>query len=362
MPDRNNSYTILSSDNQTPGIEDWRDTTYLREKYLSSTEDVISKMDGSDKLVEFVDAAGNKSSGKPADAAIYLDKSARPVKWFVEKFWEALSEGGAAMPESHCLNIDRKYWFMSQGHTEGESEHLTPDYFHIDEVPQDVINSIRAIFVVGNLPEENWMGEVENLPTILDGKNVMIVDEVSNTGSTLIIAQQLLRRTIPEARFGGTTFWTTSHSPQGMGSVPAWYDGDSSFGRGVGEVDDVWYKRSFKLAKERLQSTKDTNEDEYAKLYEEYQKARKRSLGSLALSAPHYDKTTYEILPDIKAEKLKEDIDLLYRDFLAGKIMRSGLGMARHLTRPDGYKINSWLEENGLTMGDVSRWINRKNR
>ena len=75
--------------------------------YLWKTEDTIKDLSGeSGKLPE-------------TDVAIYLDKSARPVSWFVNELWEDFTD--KPRPQTAHLAIDRRIWFrhfkvgLSQG-------------------------------------------------------------------------------------------------------------------------------------------------------------------------------------------------------------------------------------------------------
>ena len=55
------------------------------------------------------DLAGESGKLPRTDVAIYLDKSARPVSWFVDEFWEDVTD--LPKPETEHLAIDRKVWF-----------------------------------------------------------------------------------------------------------------------------------------------------------------------------------------------------------------------------------------------------------
>ena len=59
------------------------------------------------------DLAGESGKLPETDVAIYLDKSARPVSWFVNEFWEDFTD--KPKPQTEHLAIDRKFWFEHFG-------------------------------------------------------------------------------------------------------------------------------------------------------------------------------------------------------------------------------------------------------
>ena len=88
--------------------------------------------------------------------------------------------------------------------------------------------------------------------TILDNKRVQVVDEVSRTGSTLKIAVKLLQSALPQCELiEGTYFWHPDEPPLKMGSenvltsLPVWYDPLELTGRGIGGINEEYYKKRF---------------------------------------------------------------------------------------------------------------------
>lgn len=78
--------------------------------YLKKTKDTIRDLTG--------------ESGKlpKTDVAIYLDKSARPVSWFVDELWENVTK--EPRPETAHLAIDRTIWFRHFGVELGFGEYI----------------------------------------------------------------------------------------------------------------------------------------------------------------------------------------------------------------------------------------------
>ena len=87
-----------------------------------------------------------------------------------------------------------------------------------------------------------------------------------------------------------------------MESAPVWYDSTTSYGRGVGEVSIDYWRHLYEV-----EPTSDN---------------LKKKLGSFALSAPHYNRETYEETPDILATKLEQDIAYLSYAVADQKVLR----------------------------------------
>lgn len=296
------NFQLLTGENQMvrEGGSEWN-TDYVIERYVSATDKIIGMLDGTigdDEAFEYRDKAFESDEKVRHDVLLCLDKSARPVADFVDAFWEQMASPGSKLPKSEFLNIDRVNWFSHIGKNPYDAEYrLGPKDFDIDKVEPYRINAIRALFTEGEITESNWEEEVWNLPTRLDGKNVLIVDEVKNRGGTLFIAHQLLKRAIPEAKLDATYFWEAGrYSIDGrsaqseqlqMESAPVWYNKENQFGRGIGDVSLTWWQHEYELhpSAETL----------------------KRHLGAFALSAPHHDED-YKIAPDELYKKLMQDL------------------------------------------------------
>jgi hypothetical protein len=292
------------------------DDAYVREQYIRETDEFIGRIDGSITEPGHGDIRDNRiPEGEPRvpDTVIYLDKSARPVAWLVDTFWEQIADKDATKPHDEYLNIDRANWFTYLGHTIEDAENrLGRADFDLDKVNPERIAAIRAYFTEDTLSEENWRDEVWDMPTRLDGQHVMIVDEVMNQGGTLHIAVELLRRAIPEATFDGTYFWhagrqsidginADSKSMQ-MTTAPIWYSKINPMGRGVGDISQTYYNREHAL--------------------NPTQQTLRNKIASFALSAPHHDPETFELEDDVLAKKFKQDFAFMSYAMADGKAVR----------------------------------------
>ena len=288
------------------------DTDYTLERYVAATDHIVGLLDGSIEKRDITDPDQPERSTEKPDTVLWLDKSARPVAWFADAFWEQFADKDAEKPDYEYLNIDRVNWFVKQGYSIPDAEgRLGPHDFDINRVAQEDIDGIRAFFTVGDLSEDNWQEQVWNLPTRLDGKNLLIIDEVKNKGGTLSIAAQLLKRAIPEAVVSGDYFWpketysmdgkSAEAVDQQMDSAPVWYDKNNSYGRGVGEIYTDYWDQAYE---------KEPTQDNL-----------RRKLASFALSAPHHDRVTYEKLEDKLAMRLKQDIAYLSYAVAEGKVL-----------------------------------------
>lgn len=305
-PEQN--YQLLTAEKQTVRgkARSW-ETDHVLSKYLAYTDDLVGTLDGSIAERDLVDPDNPELSHQRPDIVIWLDKSARPVSWFVQALWEQLARPDADLPQFEYLNIDRTEWFKRQGFRHDESERrLGPEDFSIDEVPDEDIARIRAIFTIGEIDRDNWQESVKELPTTLDNKNILIVDEVKNKGGTLSIAQQLIKKAFPTATVSGEYFWQAGRyalngnpSELQMDSAPVWYDAGSAFGRGIGDISQEYF--------EQLPDT-----------HENY----KKKLGWTVLSAPHVESGSFKPVADKAAMKLQQDIAYLSYDVSSGNVLR----------------------------------------
>lgn len=296
------NYEILRGDKQPVfnklGV--W-DSNFVRQRILEDGDRLVAVMDGTVPereiyIGEDYNTAERNEERPSPDVVIALDKSGRPLKDIADAFWEANAKEGAKKPEFEFLNIDRIDWLAKMGVSQRDAETSEKKIVDIDEIPMEDIARIRALFVEGDLTEENWQEEVWNLPTKLDGKELLILDEVKNSGATLEIAAKLIKRAIPEAEVSGDYFWQDkTHKVIGgetqWATAPIWYKHDSAWGRGVGDINPKYY------------------DDQYEK--EQSQENLKRKIGSIVLSAPHYDFEKQEVLPDYDYMSLQQDLAYL---------------------------------------------------
>lgn len=174
---------------------------------------------------------------------VFLDKSARPVCWLVRALWPMLARvagtewGDGCVPIAPTMsfaNIDREQWWDFTGASE-------TDVVDVDRVPHRVVAGLRGAYLTNCPPEGTDPLRYFELPSFLDGRLILVVDEVSNTGDTLKIAAGLTRRAFPDARVE-TAHWMspgTVVDPRSgqrrTANVPVWYRDDAATGRLVGD-------------------------------------------------------------------------------------------------------------------------------
>lgn len=191
---------------------------YERMDYVHRTDALIAQLDGTARRPDFV---------------IYLDKSARPVAWLVRSLWNHLaavddSEQPVSRPVALFVNID------------GQLIDRTTN------TPRDTPESLadlRSVFVDGVPPEGL---QAMQAPSFLDGKEVLIVDEIQVSGTTLRKAYDYLRAAFPTAQFA-TYAWMDERVSRPDGGVPPplndvrWYERGNDRNRPVREsVEPEW--------------------------------------------------------------------------------------------------------------------------
>lgn len=117
---------------------------------LNDTDRLICALDGS--MTEgkcFLD--GTRRFDTPVDGAIYLDKSARPVRALVHELWSDISDGKE--PISSFLNIDKEKWLYAIGYTpkEFKTRYLPSSKLDIDDIDSDYLKKqtarIRSLYL-----------------------------------------------------------------------------------------------------------------------------------------------------------------------------------------------------------------------
>lgn len=230
-----------------------REIADIENGMIDDTISLIELLDGttitSDRLLD-----GERKTDGPFDAALFLDKSARPVRQLTHAIWESISDKNE--PKSLFLNIDKRPWLREMGYRDNDTtnlEAIDPDELDLDKIDpgllRDELTRIRALYAEGYIDEDN-LEAVWDRPTRLDGKSIAIIDEVKSSGNTLRIANQLLARAIPDATFEGMWWSTpamvaweggedTGFKRQNAASVvPVWYDKSRESGRGIGDIDE----------------------------------------------------------------------------------------------------------------------------
>lgn len=225
-------YQLLIGHNRTDGSH--KSDEQLRMEYIHLTDKLILEI--------LTGNASTEGEPKPYDAVIFLDKSARPVAWLMRELWQKLAtdkDGNTPpMPACHFLNIDREQWVnMVDPHGVGRMD--------IDKVDHTTIRSLRSIFISPTQKQDGLTDNIDVTRSALDGRVILIVDEVMSSGRTLDIATKMVMRAFPTAHVG-STYWMGGVATKNKGlavgnaDLPVWYkdkdtDGnDYQYGRGVG--------------------------------------------------------------------------------------------------------------------------------
>lgn len=204
-----------------------------------SQEDFLERYVGyTDHLIHDINHFDEDAEGNPiaADYVIYLDKSARPVAWMTRELWPELAEPNEEgeyphMPEMRFLNIDRLPWRVDPAVEIGRE----PSNFR--EPTQEDIEGLRSIFAMP--------GKTADGPSPLDGKRILIVDEVFDSGDTMRVSTELVGRAFPGSKVKGS-FWmvergiaTDKFQSVKVNDTPVWYEKDEESGRGIfGQVPE----------------------------------------------------------------------------------------------------------------------------
>lgn len=307
-------YKFLRAENQKVIKTEWSQKWLLSE-YVRFTDGLIGYMDGTI----------SKDNAYPPDSVIYLDKSARPIQWLVNKLWPLLARKPGAnfedgeippKPREYFVNIDKVDWLKKMGVPEKYIEDAPNELIDINKIGRAELARLRALFC--HLPsdetEEEILASIWNRPTIFEGQHVLIVDEVKSSGKTLEMALMLLRAAIPEATFNGGYWATPPQEILNSGVVDKetrklqfqmkwaaiWYDEKSASGRGVGDKNRRWVESAQNIG---------------------YNPLIKRKIGQDFLSTPSHDPDTLEKISDPKADMLRHDFGLLATDLSQGKIL-----------------------------------------
>ncbi len=238
FPEEGAEYELLVGHDRTDGS--FKSTEQLQTEYIELTDELVRQMT---EGVAVVDPQTGERVVRRPDVVIWLDKSARPVEWLTRNLWDTLaadSETGEVppMPKSRFVNIDREQWVNTVDPSgTGKME--------IDLVDQSVVRSLRSIFVEPKY-KQVLDETIEAAPAELDGKTILIIDEVKSSGRTLDIAKKFFERAFPTTAVA-TSHWMKgivtvgdrrSGEAQGNADLPVWYKEDSAFGRGVGNRDE----------------------------------------------------------------------------------------------------------------------------
>lgn len=290
--------------------------------YVQDTALLISEIDGS--------LSGDRQEA--VDHVVYLDKSARPVSWLVNMFWSEFvvkDEQGKPVkrPPHTYVNIDRSPWFRKVGinvsddgrqKENGELATYSDFINNIGNLTKRHLAEVRALFMEGGIEEED-VDSIMDSPTILDGKRVLIVDEVSRTGSTLNIAVHIFKLAFPKAaEIKSSYFWHPTEPPLKVGnenvltSLPVWYDPNTLTGRGIGGLNEKYYRQRYEHYLELLAENQNID----------IKKLRAQAFSASVFSAPllKEDGSILNLKEEKKTRELCRDLKKLADDYKKGKI------------------------------------------
>ena len=287
-----------------------REIADIENGMIDDTISLIEILDGTSvKSSSLLD--GERTRNSPFDAAIFLDKSARPVRQLTHAIWNKVSS--EKEPTSLFLNIDKRPWLKEMGFVDDDAtnqEAINPNLVNLDKIDPELLHTeltrLRALYIDGPIDENN-LESVWQQPTRLDGKTIAIIDEVRSSGNTLRIAADLLRRAVPEASFEGV-WWSIPPTVTWEGGeqnnferqkaatvVPVWYDKDRESGRGVGDIDEYASARS---------------------------PSRAQRIGKSILSAPERDKDGNYASNRTLSAIIRRDVGRLATRFTSGELIR----------------------------------------
>ena len=296
---------------------------------ININENIINYVQDTALMISVID--GSLESGKAYDHVVYLDKSARPVSWLVNMFWKDFAvtddDGKPAhRPQHSYINIDRAPWFRNVGidvtddgrqRADGELATYWDFTCNIGNLDKRHLAAIRALYIDGGIEKEDseW---INAQPTILYGKRVLIVDEVSRPGSTLKIAVKLFQLAFPEATIDSAYFWHPHESVLMMGneqvltSLPVWYDPNTITGRGIGGLDKDYYRNLYEQLLSKM--------DEYPNI--DIKKFRAYAFASSVYSTPILDDDGRMLGLDAekKTRELTRDLKKLHDDYKQGSL------------------------------------------
>jgi hypothetical protein len=254
------------------------DSVELRARYVTLTDRLIATIEGHD--------------GWRPDDLVFLDKSGRPVAWLVKALWRTLArtpgtpyEDGVVppLPALRMANIDREQWWGLTGASETGVVDVT-------RIPSTTVGGLRSVFL-RRRPEEGV--DPFDMPSWLDSRRVLVIDEVANTGDTLRIARGLVKAAFPTADVR-SEHWMTPGSVRDRGGftraaqVPVWYRSDTWEGRLVGNrLDPANPPMTWRSSRgELFQSTRPRDPDVRGRMLKREIKALADDVTSGRLLAP----------------------------------------------------------------------------
>lgn len=273
-------YKILSSEHYMKEISEKQgvmptetiargDDEGMRAKYIENTERLI-------ELIRHGFESDAEAHGPGADAVFYLDKSARPVAWLTEAFWDVFDDDKPdRKPATHFLNLHAP---EGPGGARPERDDM-----------QQIVESGEY---------DQYIAAMQEVFPDMDGKNILVVDEVSVSGSTEQLAYELFRRAFPGAHIKSAAWMHAGQRRDREGNVfpaeiPIWYKKYSDKGRGVAGINPERSTASASAAQragaEILSTRPDEPDLEAAMLRREIQQLARDVQSGAQPIIPYYD-------------------------------------------------------------------------
>ncbi len=155
--------------------------------------------------------AGENEKMPKTDLAVYLDKSARPIKWFVDEFWDAFSN--KPKPDSAHLAIDRKSWFEYFGIELSVGEYIKDtgelaSYWHlpISKVTSEEISTLQNYLKNDFITEEELNRIIDKKPNTYKIEDKFIskfLDEKITSGEIKTRAESAQAMRVAKEQFNG---------------------------------------------------------------------------------------------------------------------------------------------------------------
>lgn len=218
------SYKLLTTDNYLDLISDREgvdptetiargDSEGMRAKYVQNTERLIDTIHSG-----FTHEPG--ATHTQTDTVFYLDKSARPVAWLVDAFWDVFpDEQKRSRPSAHFLNL------------------------HAPEGPgggRPSLEQVRQAVASGEF--DTYIAQMREVYPDMTDKNILVVDEVSVSGSTEELGYQVFRKAFPDAHIKSAAWMQAGKRYDRAGNsfpmeIPVWYKKNSASGRAVDNIN-----------------------------------------------------------------------------------------------------------------------------
>ncbi len=318
----------------SPGRRERREEPAFHYELLENPKTREDLLRGMDNLMETI-------QDRDVDTVVFLDRSARPLSWLMRERWR-LSDSDKPMPEMKFVNIG-----LATSVHPGSRDLTIPGGGAYYPYPS---SSSRQDFVRKKMMSNQWLSpedvptrwseglldhedEVQELEDVfgsnLDGKRVLVVDEMVNTGKNLLTAVSLFSLMFPKLKeVQGTAFKLS----KGMG-----YDEDRKAipwlkmpgMTGVLELPDRLFQ-SGAITAENLESIRDALRQE--------RKREVKTLGESLLPAMNVLDKVVDQWDEIKAHKGFDQryITVIERDLeSARKTMRAFLDTGEHGFTPE---------------------------